>query len=311
MGKKLVMVVNENGYRNLGEDDNFCMVGIVFDEESLCGREDIKGELEKKLTILKKIESNDISDERFKSYSSKQKIVNNLVDSLPMFLEKLKFSIIISSVRTNLGSTEASYDKVVKSLFSKYNMYITKRNMLSGGIISEDTKNSETWKIKQHFFDIYNEMNNSLNLSESLINSFVVADRSNEEYKFYFDVLNLLDDIIKLMCEECIQFQKEKNIYIDSEKLRIISEVVKNRVINEAAFDIANEIINDKNIIMKKMNEEIAKLKDEIQVRNEKIYDSKKQINELRNKIEVLQEKLEQDIGSRNENKIAFGVLTE
>ena len=311
MGKKLVMVAKENGYRNLGGIDNFCIAGIVFNEESLCCSDEIKKELDKKLTILKKIESNDTSDERFKSYSSKQKIVNNLVDSLPMFLEKLKFSIIISSVRTNLGSTEASYDKVVKSLFSKYNMYITKRNMVSGGIISEDTKNSETWKIKQHFFDIYNEMNNGLNLSESLINSFVVADRSNEEYKFYFDVLNLLDDIIKLMCEECIQFQKEKNIYIDSEKLRIISEVVKNRVINEAAFDIANEIINDKNIIMKKMNEEIAKLKDEIQVRNEKIYDSKKQINELRNKIEVLQEKLEQDIGSRNENKIAFGVLTE
>ncbi len=311
MGKKLVMVAKENGYRNLRGIDNFCIAGIVFNEESLCCSDEIKKELDKKLTILKKIESNDTSDERFKSYSSKQKIVNNLVDSLPMFLEKLKFSIIISSVRTNLGSTEASYDKVVKSLLSKYNMYITKRNMVSGGIISEDTKNSETWKIKQHFFDIYNEMNNSLSLSESLINSFVVADRSNEEYKFYFDVLNLLDDIIKLMCEESIKFQKEKNIYIDSEKLRIISDVVKNRVINEAAFDIADEIINDKNIIMRKMNEEIAKLKDEIQARNEKIYDSIKQINELRNEIEVLQEKLQQDIGSRNENKIAFGVLTE
>lgn len=311
MGKKLVMVANENGYRNLGDNDNFCMAGIVFDEESLCCSDDIKKELDKKLTIFKKIESNDTSDERFKSYSSKQKIVNNLIDSLPMFLEKLKFSIILSSVRTNSGRAEASYDKVVKSLFSKYNMYITKRNMVSGGIISEDTKDREIWKMKQHFFDIYNERNNNLSLSESLINSFVVAERNNEAYKFYFDVFYLLDDIIKLMCEESVQSQKEKNISINGEKLRTISEVIKNRVINEAALDIADEIINDKNIIMKKMNEEIAKLKDEIQERNEKIYDSKREINELRNEIEVLNKKLNQDLGNGNENKIAVGVVTE
>ena len=79
MGEKLVMVVNENGYRNLGEDDNFCMVGIVFDEESFCGSEDIKGELEKKLSIFENVYNN---DEKYKSFSSRQKIVNNLMDSL-------------------------------------------------------------------------------------------------------------------------------------------------------------------------------------------------------------------------------------
>lgn len=311
MGKKLVMIVNENGYKNLGESDNFCMAGIVFDEESLCCSDDIKEQLDKKLSVLGKIESNDTSDERFKSYSSKQKIVNNLVDSLPMFLEKLKFSIILSSVRINSGKIETSYDKVVRSLLAKYNMYITKRNMVSGGIISEDTTSTEIWEKKQQFFDIYNERNNNLRLSESLINSFVVADRNNEAYKFYFDVFYLLDDIIKLMCEESIQSQKENNITINSEKLRIISEVVKNRVINEAALDIADEIINDKNIIMKKMNEEISKLKVEIEERNEKIYDSKKQINELRNEIAILKVKLEKDMGKNNENNIVVGVVTE
>lgn len=309
MGKKLVMVVNENGYRNLGEDDNFCMVGIVFDEESLCDREDIKGELEKKLSIFENVYNNNGNDEKYKSYSSRQKIVNNLMDSLPMFLDKLKFNIVLSSVRTISGNAEESYNKVAKKLIAKFNMYISKRNMISGGIITEEAKDSNEWRLKQKFFDIYNERNNNLTINESCINSFVVADKNSEVYKFGFDVFHLLNDIIKLMCQKNIRQENEIKKLISAEKLRAVSEVIKNKVINEAALDMADDIINDKNIIMKKMNDEIVKLKEELIDRNEKINNSKKLINELTNEIEILQGKLDKD--SDNDGKIVLTALSE
>ena len=306
MGEKLVMVVNENGYRNLGEDDNFCMVGIVFDEESFCGSEDIKGELEKKLSIFENVYNN---DEKYKSFSSRQKIVNNLMDSLLMFLDKLKFNIVLSSVRTISGDAEASYNKAAKKLITKFNMYISKRNMTTGGIISEETKESTEWKVKQQFFDIYNERNNNLTINESQINSFVVADRNSEVYKFDFDVFHLLDDIIKLMCQKNMRQESEIKELISAERLRAVSEVIKNKVINEEALDMADDIINDKNIIMKKMNEEIAKLKEELIDSNEIINNSKKLINELTNEIEILQEKLDKDSGKYG--KIVLTALSE
>lgn len=309
MGEKLVMVVNENGYRNLGEDDNFCMVGIVFDEESFCGSEDIKGELEKKLSIFENVYNHDENDEKYKSFSSRQKIVNNLMDSLPMFLDKLKFNIVLSSVRTISGDAEESYNKAAKKLITKFNMYISKRNMISGGIVSEETKDSTEWKVKQQFFDIYNERKNNLTINESQINSFVVADRNSEVYKFGFDVFHLLDDIIKLMCQKNIRQENEIKELISVERLRAVSEVIKNKVINEAALDMADDIINDKNIIMKKMNEEIAKLKEELIDRNEKINNSNKLINELTNEIGILQEKLDKD--SDNDGKIVLTALSE
>lgn len=310
MGKKLVMVVNENGYRNLSEQDNFCMVGIVFDEENLCGSEYIEEELEKKLSIFKKIYSKDENDEKYRSYSSRKKIVNNLIDSLPMFLEKLKFNIILSSIKTSSGKTKESYERAVKNLLTKFNVYISKRNMLGGGIISEDTKDRTEWSLKQQFFDIYSERNHNLGIDGSQINSFIVAGRNNEAYKFSFSVFHLLDNIIRLMCQNTDSVEDEVKKLISNDGLRTVSEVVKNKVINEAALDMADEIINDKNIIMKRMNEEIAKLKEELLERNEKINNSKKQINELTNEIGILQGKLSKD-NNNDSSKIVFRPLSE
>ncbi|HCW52613.1 MAG TPA: hypothetical protein DG753_02495 [Clostridium sp.] len=310
MGKKLIMVVNESGYRNFSENDNFCMAGIVFDEENLYGSEHIKEELEKKLSIFKKVYSKDESDERYKSYSSRKKIINSLVDSLPMFLDKLKFNIILSSIRTSSGKTKESYDRVAKNLLTKFNVYISKRNMTSGGIISEDTRDITEWDLKQQFFDIYSERNHNLGSDGSKINSFIVAGRNNEVYKFSFDVFHLLDNIIKLMCQNMSSAEEEVKKLISNDKLRAVSEVIKNKVINEAALDMADEIINDKNTILKRLNDEIAKLKQELSERNEKINDSKKQINELTNEIGVLKGKLEEENSSEG-SKIVFRALSE
>lgn len=307
MGKNLIMIVNENGYRSLGDKDDFCMAGIVFDKDNACCSENMKKELDKKISILKKLESRDVSDERFKSYSFKERVVNNLIDSLPAFLGKLKFNIILSSERSNKGA----YEKSVRSLLIKYNMYISKTHRISGGIVSEEASYLDEWKTKQKFFNVYNERNDDFSIGESLITSFVVAEKNNKNYRFFFDVFYLLDNIIKLMCKDNIKSEKEKIITANFESFRDIAEVIKNRVINEAALDIADDIINDKNIIMKKMNEEISKLKEEINARNEVIYDSKKQINELRNEIESLRQKIfGQHINSEN-NKIILGVAAE
>lgn len=311
MGKKLVMVVNERGYRNFSEDDNFCMAGIVFEEENIYGSESIKEELEKKLNIFKKVYIKDENDEKYKSYSSRKRIINSLVDSLPMFLDKLKFNIILSSVRTSSGKTKESYDRVAKNLLTKFNVYISKRNMISGGIVSEDTKDVAEWDLKQQFFDIYSERNHNLGLDGSKINNFIVAGRNNESYKFNFDVFHLLDNIMKLMCQTMSSSEEEVKELISDDKLRAVSEVIKNKIINEAALDMADQIISDKNAILKRLNEEIAKLKQELLERNEKINDSKKQINQLTNEIGVLKGKLEREDKQHESSKIIFRPLSE
>lgn len=309
MGKKLIMIVNENGYRNLSEDDNFCMAGIVLDEESLCGSNNMKEELEKKLNVLKKIYGENENDEKYKSYSSKKKIINNLVDSLPMFLNQLKFNIILSTIRTSAGKTQSAYERAVKKLLTKFNLYISKRNMISGGIISEDTKDQEMWNVKQQFFDIYSDRNHNSDTDSSKINSFIVAGRNSKTYKFGFDLFHILDDIINLMCQTDISTEDKVRALISDEKLRNVSEVIKNKVINEAALDMADEIINDKNAIMQRMNKEITKLKEELLERKEEINNSKKQINELTNEICILKGKLDKK-GDKT-SKIILRALSE
>ncbi|MBE6063060.1 MAG: hypothetical protein E7207_05745 [Clostridium butyricum] len=311
MGKKLIMVVNEKGYLNLSEDDDFCMAGIVFDEENIWASEHIKEELEKKLSIFEKIYSSDERNEKYRSYSSRKNIINNLMDSLPMFLDKLKFNIILSSVRSSSGKIKASYEKAEKTLLTKFNVYISKRNMISGGIISEDTRNRIEWNLKQQFFDIYSDRNHNLGIDGSKINSFIVAGRNCETYKFIFDVFHLLDNIIKLMCKNEYGIEHEIKELISNDKLRTVSEVIKNKVINEAALDMVDEIINDKNVVMKRMNEEITKLKEELLERNEKLNNTKKQINELTNQIEILKGKLYKDKENNERSKIVFRPLSE
>lgn len=312
MGKNLIMIVNENGYRSLGDKDDFCMAGIVFDKDNACCSENMKKELDKKISILKKLESRDVSDERFKSYSFKERVVNNLIDSLPAFLGKLKFNIILSSESINNVNMIETYDKCAKNLLIKYNMYISKINMISGGILSEEAYDFDSWKMKQQFFNVYNERNDDFSLNKSYITSFVVAEKNDSKYKFFFDVFYLLDNIIKLMCKDNMRDEKMKNMTVSIEKFRKISEAINNRVINEAALDIADDIINDKNLIMRKMNEEIRRLKTEINERNETINNSKKQINELRNEINKLREKIfGKNPNTNNDNKLVVGFAAE
>lgn len=303
MGKKYVMVVDERGCMNADGDNNFSIIGVVFEKNYCMQLNNRRCELDKRINGYKekmlKISNSEIrledimfGENVFSNYNNAN--IKKLIEDLPALFQSLKFTIIVSTIKQNYSDLKTSYNMAVSNLLKNFFSFIVKRNGECGGIIMRERKEIESKNLQQEFFSVYSKRSDNLGIEniEEIINSFVICNEESR-YKMALIAGGILNNIIcrvsnglREMNNDLIanvsygykdkifnaiksKIYKDQAISLYGDKLQKISYSGAEMLIKEVKV-LESEVIN-KNLIIDKKEKEISELNEEIKILHKQI----------------------------------------
>ena len=322
MGKRYVMFVDERGFLSTGTNDNLSMVGVVFEYDYCIESKNRKCELRKKLNEFKS-ELFDNSSIPLDDIILQENVYKNIdrvqraqfVNELPQLFKGLKFTVISSTIKKENNEINDSYSKLVNVILKKYHSLIIKKNAECGGIILEARKGEASHKIQQNFFDIYNERIKNLcamENSQDKINTFIVCEKTNTNYGFGIQVLNVLNNVLYRVSNGLRDVDRKLISYIDYGDKNKIFDVINHKIYKDTQIDVSIKQLQGaaySNIEL--FSKELKTLKDEIKFRDKRISEKEKEINDLTEAIQLLNKQLEEALLSRKSDSIIFQILSD
>ena len=250
MGKRYIMVVDERGFLCTETNDKILMIGVVFEYDYCIELKNKECELRKILQGYKKevLNSNNINiylddiilkENVYKNIDKSER--TSLINELPQLFKSLRFTIISSSNKQDIIEVNDPYYIVTKKLLKKFYSYILKKNGESGGIIMEARGGNASYKIRQNFFDIYNEGNMCLSTSNDIkdkINTFVVCEKNNKTYGAGIEVLNVLTNIFFRVSNGLREVDKNLISYTEYGKKNKIFDIINPKICKDTQRDI-------------------------------------------------------------------------
>jgi len=324
MGKRYIMVVDERGFLCTETNDKILMIGVVFEYDYCIELKNKECELRKILQGYKKeilngdnidIYLDDImlKENVYKNIDKSQR--TNLINELPQLFKSLRFTIISSSNKQDIDEVNDSYSIVTKKLLKKFYSYILKKNGESGGIIIEARGGNANYKIRQNFFDIYNEGNMCLSTSNDIkdkINTFVVCEKNNKTYGAGIEVLNVLTNIFFRVSNGLREVDRKLISNIEYGNKDKIFDVVNHKIYKDTQIYIPKKELQGvryNNIAI--FSNELKSLREQLQSKELRIKEKEMEINELSDSIKFLNQQLEEALLSRKNDGIIFQILSD
>lgn len=318
MGKKYMMFVDERGFLT-DKDENFAMMGIIFEYDYCSDSKYYECELKMKLNeykkkvfssssilalddvVLKKNVYMDIEKEQRKAF----------INELPSLFKNLKFSIISSTVKKDIKD---SYSTAVKKLLKEYYTYIMRKNGQSGGIILETKASDVNYRTQQIFFDIYNERNVNLNILGNIsekINSFIVCEKNNMKFGSGIEILNILSSVFSRVLSGSNEFDSRLISYMEYGNRNKVFDVVKRKLYKDMGVGIGQDELMRDTYSANVFNDELNELKEQLIYKNIVIDKKEKEIEKLTDKIEFLKGQLEAVLFNNERESMMSKILSE
>jgi hypothetical protein len=318
MEKKYVMFVDERGFLT-DKDENFTMIGVVFEGDYCSDSKYYECELKMKLDEYKKkifsecsiVPLDDIilKENVYTSIDKYQR--NKFINELPSLFKSLKFSIISSTVKKD---TKDSYSTAAKKLLKEFYTYIIKKNGKSGGIILEAKAGDTSYMTQQSFFDIYNERDVNLNILGNIpgkINTFIVCEKNGMTFGTGIEILNILNNIFLKVLNGHKEFDSRLISYIEYGNKNKMFDVIKRKIYRDIGIGIGQDELMREVYNINGVNEELNDLREQL-INKDIIIDKKeKEIEKLTNRIEFLKEQLEKVIFNNGRETVMSKILSE
>lgn len=324
MGKRYIMIIDERGFLSTETNDNFSMIGVIFEYDYCIELKNKECELRRILQGYKKeILNNNNINIHLDDIILNENIYENIdkiqrtkfINELPQLFKSLKFTIISSSNKQDINKGNDSYYIVTKKLLKKFYSYIVKKNGESGGIILEAKRGNANNTIQQNFFDIYNDGNMNLNTSDHIkdkINTFVVCEKNNKTYGAGIEVLNVLNNIFFRVSNGLREVDRKLISYIEYGNKDKIFDVINHKIYKDTQIDISKKQLQGVNYnSVEIFSRELKNLKEQLQYKELRINEKEKEINELTDAIKFLNQQLEEALLSRKNDGIIFQILSD
>ena len=322
MGKKYVMVVDERGCMNFDSNNNFSMIGVVFEKSYCVQPQNRKCELSKKIDGYKermlKIENagarlEDImfKENDFLNYNNMD--IKRLIEDLPVLFQSLKFTIIVSTIKNNYGDLKYSYNMAVSNLLKNFFSFIVKRHGECGGIIMPERMSEEYKSLQQEFFGVYSKRSDNLGIEniEDIINSFVICN-DESEYKIALRTGAVLNNIICRVSKGLREMDDNLILNTSYGYKNKIFNVIKSKIYKDKAMSLYNDKFQKISYSGAEMIvKEVKALECEVINKNLIIDKKEKEISELKEEIEILHKHLESIMFNRRREQAVIDMFSE
>ena len=321
MGKKYIMFIDERGFLSRDINNNFSMVGIIFEYDYCIDLKNKQCDLKTKLNQYKKELFKNNSYNAFLDDIMLKETVLNIIDEkkrkefineLPLLFKSLKFTIISSSIKQDIDNVKESYSIATKNLLEGFYSFLMKKNGECGGIIIEARDCKDSYIIQQSFFDLYNERSRILSRLEDIqdkINTFIVSEKDNKTYGLGIEVSNILNNILFRVSNGLREIDSKLMPYGDTDK---IFNAIKCKIYKDTPIEIVNKQLEKISYnSMEIFRKELKTLKEKLKLKDTKINEKQKEINELANEIQLLNRQLEEALLSRKSDNIIFKILSD
>jgi len=321
MGKKYIMFIDERGFLSRDINNNFSMVGIIFEYDYCIDLKNKQCDLKTKLNQYKEELFKDNSYNAFLDDIMLKETVLNIIDEkkrkefineLPLLFKSLKFTIISSSIKQDIDNVKESYSIATKNLLEGFYSFLMKKNGECGGIIIEARDCKDSYIIQQSFFDLYNERSRILSRLEDIqdkINTFIVSEKDNKTYGLGIEVSNILNNILFRVSNGLREIDSKLMPYGDTDK---IFNAIKCKIYKDTPIEIVNKQLEKISYnSMEIFRKELKTLKEKLKLKDTKINEKQKEINELANEIQLLNRQLEEALLSRKSDNIIFKILSD
>lgn len=324
MGKKYIMFVDERGFLSTDINNNFSMVGVIFEYDYCVNLKNKQCELKTKLNQYKKevFGSNSynvfLDDVMLKETVIKkidEKKRKEFVNELPLLFKSLKFTIISSAMKQDVNNVKESYSIATKNLLESYYSFIMKKNGEVGGIIMEARDKTASHIIQQSFFDVYSERSKILSRLEGIqdkINTFIVSEKDNETYGSGLEVSNIVNNILFRVSNGLREIDSKLISYVEyGDKEKIFKEV-KSKIYKYALMEVSNKQLGKISYnSTETFGKELKTLRKQLKIKDTKINEKQKEINQLANEIQLLNQQLEEALLSRKSDNVIFKILSD
>lgn len=321
MGKRYIMFVDERGFLTTGVNNNFSMIGVIFECDYCIDLKDKECELKTKLYKYREelfskgkfnISLDDIAirEKFFQKTDENQR--REFIKELPLIVKNLKINIILSQTKQDINNIKGSYSIATKNLLKVFYSFIMKKNGECGGIIMEARKCTSRCTLQQDFFNEYNERSRNLSILEDIqnkINTFVICEKSNKTYGLGIEVSNILNNMIFALSKGTEEADNKLISHGDANK---ILSAIKHKIYKDASMVIANK--NSQDISYNNMDmfkKELKALKTQVRHNDTRIKEKENEINELTNEIQLLNQQLEEALLSRKNDNIIFKIISD
>ncbi|WP_459480823.1 hypothetical protein [Clostridium saccharoperbutylacetonicum] len=317
MGKKYIMFVNENGFLT-DKDENFTMVGVVFECDYCGDSKYYECELKMKLDEYKNkvfsggtnvfLDDMILKEEVYRGINKRER--TKFASELASLFKDFKFSIVTSTVKRDMSD---SYSRAAKKLLKEFYTYVMKKNGQSGGIILEakDDKSGN----QQAFFDIYNDRNENLNILGDVsekISSFMICDKSNNMFGTGIELLNVLNNILFRVSNGFKEFDSKLISYVEYGNRNKVFDIIKRKIYKDVEIRIGEELSSEKLVNSTTLfNQELKELKDELVFKNIIINKQEEKIEQLTAKVNLLNEQLEAVLFNKESENMMSKILSE
>lgn len=306
MGKKYLMFIGENGFTD--EDNNFYMVGVIF-EENYCN-----GENNSLYSLRRIIEESNLA---FSAGERNDDFYNSCILKNEWYniLKRLDFSVLVSKIKNENNDENYKisdkYSIAFNKLLKKYYCYVEDNCAENAGIVAESVRKAD-WNGKiQKFFELYmkrDELIKEENRCSHIINKFITAQINDQKYGYGFNVANVVKNFIKHYHER--KNNKSEYKYGDRINEKVMNVIREKMFTGEIAVDISrkNSVKKSKELI--KLENRIKLLQEENLYKERSINSKNLQINELLDEINVLHQQLDDIMLNKNTN-IVFEILSD
>jgi hypothetical protein len=317
MDKKYVMFVDERGFVSKDVNDNFTMIGVIFEQDYCI---DIRRKLnEYKEEIFSNTSFNIHLDDvilKEKVYKNIDKnIINKFINGLPSLFKNLKFTIISSTIKQDTHKVNDPYSAVTKKLLKKFYSFLIRKNGESGGIILEARRENISYVMQQNFFNIYHERNTNLSFAGNIsdkINTFIVSEKNNKAYGLGIELLNILNSIFYRVSNGYREIDKNLISYIEYGNKNKIFNAIKYKIYSDVNIGISSEQLQKSNYNnMVTFDKELRILRDELKLKEIRINEKEKEINELTNEIKLLNKQLEEVLFVKRSDKMISKIISD
>jgi len=324
MGKNYIMFIDERGFLSTDINNNFSMVGIIFEYDYCIDLKNKQCDLKAKLNQYKKelfknnsynafLDDIILKETVLKKIDEKKR--KEFINELPLIFKSLKFTIISSSIKQDINNVKESYSLATKSLLESFYSFIKNKNGECGGIIMQARDCKANYIIQQSFFDLYNERSRILSRLEDIqdkINTFIVSEKDDETYGLGIEVSNILNSILFRVSNGLREIDSKLMSYSEYGDTDKIFNAIKCKIYEGAPIEIVNkklEKISYNSIEI--LRKELKTLKEQLKLKDTRINEKQKEINELANEIQLLNRQLEEALLSRKSDNIIFKILSD
>lgn len=321
MNKEYLMFIDSRGCYNDGKENNFSMVGVIFENDYCTNSSVVDSELTHNLKMFNKeiinskglndTDSNNIQFHENVFLSSATQIEDKIIWALPEFLNNLKFWIVSTSIKQDEYKSKDLYELAANNLIKRFYSFIITKKAKSGGIIVQSGySNSNDYVMPQKFFNIYNEREYNFDVYHDInkkINKFIISQAQSREYNGGFEVSKTINSLLLSM----LGFANKENFNIQYEYMNKLLNIFEKKTYKEE-LDLLNESTQKyiKNTL-NKYTKESKELKNQLSMKNNKIIQREKEISELTKEINLLKQELHTAIINRKSEAVISSVLSQ